>query len=157
MRSQPSTRRLRYSEVNGQLIASPRNWSFLFYVLAGLGAIPLVLGWFAMPWDRKAFTGSKVPRMDWIGGLLVTSGLSLFMFSLTQSGVLERGWSEPCKTFSIIKGTELTSQTYLSCLSSLSPYWSPFYSGNDTSRIERHTRPSPSSPSSLVTDIASPP
>jgi hypothetical protein len=80
-----------------QLIISPRNWSFLFYVLAGLGAIPLVLGWFAMPWDRKAFTGSKVPRMDWIGGLLVTSGLSLFMFSLTQSGVLERGWSEPCK------------------------------------------------------------
>ena len=92
-------RRLSLSQVNGQLIASPRNWSFLFYVLAGLGAIPLVLGWFAMPWDRKAFTGSKVPRMDWIGGLLVTSGLSLFMFSLTQSGVLERGWSEPCRSF----------------------------------------------------------
>ena len=157
MRSQPSTRRLRYSEVNGQLIVSPRNWSFLFYVLAGLGAIPLVLGWFAMPWDRKAFTGSKVPRMDWIGGLLVTSGLSLFMFSLTQSGVLERGWSEPCKTFPIIKRPELPVQTYLSFLSSPSPYWSPFYSGNVTSRIERHTLPSPSFLSSPAIDIASPP
>ena len=149
-------RRLSLSQVNGQLIASPRNWSFLFYVLAGLGAIPLVLGWFAMPWDRKAFTGSKVPRMDWIGGLLVTSGLSLFMFSLTQSGVLERGWSEPCRMFLIIKRTELTSQTYLSYSSSPWLYWLPFYSGNVTSRTERHTLPSPSSPSSPGIDIASP-
>jgi hypothetical protein len=77
---------------------SDRNWSYLFYVLAGLGAIPLVLGYFAMPWDRRALTGSKVPKIDWIGGFLVTSGLSLFMFSLTQSGVVEKGWSEPCES-----------------------------------------------------------
>jgi len=51
-----------------------------------------------MPWDRRAPTGSKVPKIDWIGGFLVTSGLSLFMFSLTQSGVVEKGWSEPCKS-----------------------------------------------------------
>ena len=79
------------------LIVSPRNWSYLFFVLAGLGAVPMILGYFAMPWDRRALTGSKVPKIDWIGGFLVTSGLSLFMFSLTQSGVVERGWSEPCK------------------------------------------------------------
>jgi hypothetical protein len=54
-----------------------------------------------MPWDRRALTGSKVPRIDWIGGFLVTSGLSLFMFSLTQSGVVEKGWSEPCKSFPV--------------------------------------------------------
>jgi hypothetical protein len=78
---------------------SPRNWSYLFFALAGLGAIPLILGYFAMPWDRRALTGSKVPKIDWIGGFLVTSGLSLFMFSLTQSGVVEKGWSEPCKSF----------------------------------------------------------
>jgi hypothetical protein len=51
-----------------------------------------------MPWDRRALTGSKVPKIDWIGGFLVVSGLSLFMFSLTQSGVVEKGWSEPCKS-----------------------------------------------------------
>lgn len=74
----------------------PRNWSYLFYILAGLGMVPLVLAWFAMPWDRRAFTGTKVPKIDWIGGLLVTAGISLFMFSLTQSGVLQNGWSVPC-------------------------------------------------------------
>lgn len=86
---------------DNQLIGRPRNWSYLFYVLAGLGAVPLVLGYFAMPWDRRAFRGSKVPRIDWVGGFLVVSGLSLFMFSLTQSGVIERGWSEPCTSMSL--------------------------------------------------------
>jgi len=84
--------------LGGSADDSPRNWSYLFFVLAGLGAIPLILGYFAMPWDRRALTGSKVPKIDWIGGFLVTSGLSLFMFSLTQSGVVEKGWSEPCKS-----------------------------------------------------------
>jgi hypothetical protein len=88
-----------------KLIGRPRNWSYLFYVLAGLGAVPLVLGYFAMPWDRRAFRGSKVPRIDWIGGFLVVSGLSLFMFSLTQSGVIERGWSEPCTYMSLLLRT----------------------------------------------------
>lgn len=64
--------------------------------------IPLVIAWFAMPWDRRAFTGSKVPKIDWLGGLLVTAGISLFMFSLTQSGVLEDGWSVPCRSIFFI-------------------------------------------------------
>lgn len=36
-------------------------------------------------------------RIDWIGGFIVTAGLCLFCFSLTESGIAERGWSTPCE------------------------------------------------------------
>lgn len=35
-------------------------------------------------------------RIDWIGGFIVTAGLCLFCFSLTESGIAEKGWATPC-------------------------------------------------------------
>jgi predicted MFS family arabinose efflux permease len=75
-----------------------RGWSYLFFLVAGMALIPIVIGYFTIPKDVKRLPGSGVDRrVDWIGGFLVTAGLSLFIFSLVQSGVVPRGWSEPCE------------------------------------------------------------
>ncbi|WWC61414.1 uncharacterized protein I303_103997 [Kwoniella dejecticola CBS 10117] len=34
-------------------------------------------------------------RIDWIGAVLVTIGLSLLLFSITQAGLMEKGWTTP--------------------------------------------------------------
>lgn len=99
-----------------------------------------------MPWDRRALTGSKVPKIDWIGGFLVTSGLSLFMFSLTQSGVVEGGWSVPCEPHTSSNEAETDDQMYLLSLFYHSAYSPPFCFGNDTWRTKPLSHQSQSSP-----------
>jgi hypothetical protein len=36
-------------------------------------------------------------QIDWLGGFLVTAGVCLLAFSLTQSGIADNGWKTPCE------------------------------------------------------------
>ncbi|RSH80151.1 hypothetical protein EHS25_007256 [Saitozyma podzolica] len=72
-----------------------RAWSYLFYILAALTLIPLIVGWFAFPGALFHTGGSVAPRLDWLGGFLVTAAISLFMFSMVQSGIVSTGWRTP--------------------------------------------------------------
>ncbi|WVR04973.1 hypothetical protein IAU60_001985 [Kwoniella sp. DSM 27419] len=74
---------------------SQRAWQYVFFILAGLALVPVALGFIVIPKDTVKSTPGDNRRIDWIGAILITSGLSLFSFALTQSGVTERGWSEP--------------------------------------------------------------
>lgn len=66
----------------------------LFYVLAGLTAISITLGALVIPRDLHKKDANR--RIDWLGGILVTTSVCLFTFSITQSGIAAKGWREPC-------------------------------------------------------------
>ncbi len=65
-------------------------------MLAGISVLPVVIGSTVVPgtwWVR----GPK-PSVDWIGAGLITTAITLFAFSLTQSGVVVYGWKTPCQS-----------------------------------------------------------
>jgi hypothetical protein len=69
----------------------------LFYLLGGLAVIPIVIGLIVIPNDDPSLHNvDEDRRIDWIGGFIVTAGLCLFCFSLTESGIAEQGWATPC-------------------------------------------------------------
>ncbi|WVQ78178.1 hypothetical protein IAT38_000261 [Cryptococcus sp. DSM 104549] len=84
----------------GQVIAglvagiSTRAWQYVFFIFAGITLFPLIGGAFAIPAEppRSATTNR---RIDWGGAFLITAGLSLFSFAITQSGLVEKGWATP--------------------------------------------------------------
>lgn len=80
--------------------AHAKRWSNLFYVHAGIGAIPLVLGFIVIPRDTPGrLRAGQDRRIDWIGAFLATSGVTLLLFSLGQSQLVERGFKTPCECF----------------------------------------------------------
>lgn len=71
-----------------------RAWQYVFFILAGLSLFPVVGGVLSIPPEpSKKDNGNR--RVDWMGAFLITSGLSLFSFALTQSGLVEKGWRTP--------------------------------------------------------------
>lgn len=69
-------------------------WKYLYFVLAGLAAIPTALGLFIIPREpKRSFHVDK--RIDWLGGFLITAALCLFTFSITESGIAPQGWGTP--------------------------------------------------------------
>ncbi|TXT07461.1 hypothetical protein VHUM_03181 [Vanrija humicola] len=73
---------------------SARGWQYLYFVLGGLAVIPLVLGLFVIPRDLAKHQATD-KRIDWLGGFLITAALCLFTFSITQSGIADKGWATP--------------------------------------------------------------
>ena len=65
-------------------------------MLAGMSVLPVVIGSTIVPgtWWTRGPTAS----VDWIGAGLITTAITLFAFSLTQSGVVIYGWITPCKS-----------------------------------------------------------
>ena len=63
-----------------------------------MAAIPLLLTIFFVPPQPVANIDKKASfkRIDWFGAFLIGCGIALFLFALTQSGVVSRGWKEPC-------------------------------------------------------------
>ncbi|ORX35315.1 major facilitator superfamily domain-containing protein [Kockovaella imperatae] len=70
-------------------------WTYLFYIVAGISFVPLSIGIIVIPRDRRQLGERGILHIDWLGGLLITAATSIFLFSLTQSGITEKGWSTP--------------------------------------------------------------
>lgn len=66
-------------------------WRSLFYFLTGLGTAVLIAGIFAIDQDPKAQTDND--QVDWIGAFVITSGLTLTTFALTDAS--SASWSSP--------------------------------------------------------------
>lgn len=58
---------------------APDTWRSVFWVSAGLGALIGLLALWVVPQDRAKDHNLKV---DWIGGALITSAVTLLTFSL---------------------------------------------------------------------------
>ncbi|KAE9972043.1 hypothetical protein EG328_005265 [Venturia inaequalis] len=75
------------------LIAEYASWKFVFWVLAMLSAICTVVAFFVIPLPPAHLQHTTKLTVDWIGGALITVGLLMLMFALTEGNVV--GWSTP--------------------------------------------------------------
>ncbi|OCF35352.1 hypothetical protein I316_02900 [Kwoniella heveanensis BCC8398] len=102
-------------EIVGGVMAGTwrKGWQYIYFLIAGLGLIPILGGFLFVPNDEKyahngppsASSSSSISaptapggdnrKVDWLGSMLVTLGLSLLMFSVTQAGLVEKGWKTP--------------------------------------------------------------
>lgn len=74
------------------LIAEFTSWKWVFWVLAMLAAICTIVAFFVIPPPAPLQLTTKL-TVDWIGGALITVGLLMLMFALTEGNVV--GWSTP--------------------------------------------------------------
>lgn len=73
-----------------------RSWRYIYFVVAGLHVIPIITGLVSIPSDR-ARENPENRQVDWLGAGLITVGLSLLLFAVTQAGIVSDGWRTPCK------------------------------------------------------------
>lgn len=93
-----------------------RAWQYVFFILAGLSLFPVVGGVLSIPPEpSRKDNGNR--RVDWMGAFLITAGLSLFSFALTQSGLVEKGWRTPCKSSYLNYATGVQHSLRYSCRS----------------------------------------
>ncbi|KAF2737003.1 MFS general substrate transporter, partial [Polyplosphaeria fusca] len=82
-----------FSGVLGQYL----EWRWIFWIFAMLAAAVTVAGYFVIPLPPppppEALPISMRRNVDWIGGTLVTVGLLILLFALTEGNVV--GWSTP--------------------------------------------------------------
>ncbi|KZP33385.1 MFS general substrate transporter [Athelia psychrophila] len=68
-----------------------QTWRSVFYLSTGLSAATLLLGLFSIHADLPPAETDR--RIDWLGALLVTTGLILIMFVLSEAEIV--GWKTP--------------------------------------------------------------
>ena len=73
----------------------------------GLTAAYLILGLFSIDPDEPSTETDQ--RVDWLGALLITSGLVLIVFVLSGGEIV--GWKTPCTSIPILSGTYLRLST----------------------------------------------
>ena len=83
---------------NGARFSSP-TWRTLYFVTAGASALGIILGFFCIDKDLPSHEEDR--RVDWIGALLVTSGLVLIVFVLSDSPTAPSGWKTDCQYISL--------------------------------------------------------
>jgi len=68
-------------------------WKWVFWILAILSAIATIAAWFVIPLPAVVPREAEVKNaVDWIGGVLITVGLIILLFALTDGNVV--GWSK---------------------------------------------------------------
>ena len=70
-----------------------KTWRSVFYVSAAIAALIAVGG--ALPVDPDQPSKEKGNRVDWVGSLLITSGLALIMFVLGNGPLLLKAGALP--------------------------------------------------------------
>ncbi|EIW66480.1 hypothetical protein TREMEDRAFT_34999 [Tremella mesenterica DSM 1558] len=83
--------------IGGAVASAGRHgWSYVFLVIMGFALVPLTLVFFFVPPEpKRTLSPGWIKTIDWFGAFLIGGGIALFLFSITQSGLVERGWSEP--------------------------------------------------------------
>lgn len=77
----------------GVRIYSP-TWRSTFYLTSGLCLIGMVAGFYSIPPDHVSTEVDK--RVDWLGAFLVTAGLVLIVFVLSDGEVAPNQWATSC-------------------------------------------------------------
>lgn len=85
-----------FGNLLGGVIANYAHWTWVLWALAILAALVTVAGVFVIPpppTTLKAQGATITATVDWVGAVLVTIGLMLLLFALTEGNVV--GWSTP--------------------------------------------------------------
>ena len=69
------------------------SWRAVLWVVAGVASLVFLLALFAFPPDDVT-TNDK--RLDWVGAILVTVGLILLQFVISDGQGAPQGWKTPC-------------------------------------------------------------
>lgn len=69
----------------------------MYYAIAGVNLIPIISGYYFIP-AEPARSETENRKVDWPGAALITIGIALLCFAITQSGLEDRGWKEPCES-----------------------------------------------------------
>ncbi|KAL0949948.1 hypothetical protein HGRIS_009972 [Hohenbuehelia grisea] len=72
---------------------TPKTWRSTFYMAAGLAAMDLILAIVSIEKDGRSPEIDR--RIDWIGTVLVTSGLILVFYVLASGEVASKRWATP--------------------------------------------------------------
>ncbi|KAJ4415041.1 hypothetical protein N0V82_007557 [Gnomoniopsis sp. IMI 355080] len=83
-----------FGNLLGGVIANYVHWAWVLWVLAILAALVTMAGFFVIPpppTTLKAQGATITATVDWVGAILITVGLMLLLFALTQGNVV--GWS----------------------------------------------------------------
>ena len=71
------------------------------FLFAGVSFAWMILGFFVFEEDEPSTEEDK--RVDWIGGALITVGLILIVFVLSDLPTARNGWKNPCEFLYISK------------------------------------------------------
>lgn len=80
----------------GGLVGEWVIWKWVFWILAIMGFIVTLSGIFIIPPPPKQIEQQRLSAktsVDWIGGAIITIGLLILLFALTEGNVV--GWSTP--------------------------------------------------------------
>ncbi|KAF2093032.1 MFS general substrate transporter [Rhizodiscina lignyota] len=69
-------------------------WSWFFYIGAILTGVTGVIAYFTIPSDTKERRQMNI-KMDWLGAVLISTGLILVVFAITDSSHAPNGWATP--------------------------------------------------------------
>ncbi|KAI0956385.1 hypothetical protein AcV7_006804 [Taiwanofungus camphoratus] len=82
------------SSIGGVLTQlTEKTWRSTFYFMAGLSALCFVGG--ALSFDKDLPSTETDRRIDWLGAFLVTAGLVLIVFTLSDGTIAPNGWKTP--------------------------------------------------------------
>ncbi|KAL1634928.1 hypothetical protein SLS56_002009 [Neofusicoccum ribis] len=76
------------------LTAQYTTWRWYFFIGTILSLSTVIVSFFAIPSDRQERKGMNV-KMDWWGAILISVGLILVVFAITDSAHAPNGWSNP--------------------------------------------------------------
>ena len=78
----------------GGLVGQYATWKWVFWILAIMAALVTVAGHFLIPLPRVQLMEKDLKgAVDWPGGVVVTVGLVILLFALTEGNVV--GWARP--------------------------------------------------------------
>jgi predicted MFS family arabinose efflux permease len=83
-----------------------KTWRSTFYLATGLSTICLILGMLSIDADLPSTETDR--RIDWLGSLIVTTGLVLVVFVLSDGEIV--GWSTSCNSLDTLVSESLTKR-----------------------------------------------
>ncbi|KAF2203352.1 MFS general substrate transporter [Delitschia confertaspora ATCC 74209] len=83
-----------FGNIFGGVLGQYLDWRWVFWIFAILGGVVAVCGYFVIPVPPAPEQPINMKtHVDWIGGIIVTIGLLVLLFALTEGNVV--GWSTP--------------------------------------------------------------
>jgi MFS family permease len=89
----------------GGLLTSYVTWRWMMWIIGIFQALTAVGAFLVIPWDKRRRSPDQ--RIDFAGAILVTSGLVLFCFGLTDAGNAPNKWGTWYIIFCLIIGLVL--------------------------------------------------
>ncbi|KAJ4991957.1 efflux transporter [Stagonosporopsis vannaccii] len=82
-----------FGNIFGGVVAEYLNWKWVFWIFGMVSAISTLASFFVIPLPPVQPEPVMRNTVDWIGGTLITVGLIMLLFALSEGNVV--GWSTP--------------------------------------------------------------